>query len=80
MAKYVRFKGGVILRHPDTGAPFVPQAGTPLEESDPIVKAYRWAFESEDEVAQAVQAPVVDSVRVEQATKRPGEKRATKRP
>jgi hypothetical protein len=78
MAKYVRFKGGVILRHPDTGAPFVPNSG-PIDESDPIVKANRWAFESEDEVAQAAEAPVVDSVRVEQATKRPGEKRNAKR-
>ena len=79
MAKFVRFKGGVILRHPETGDPFVP--GTdPIDESDPLVKAHRWAFASDDELAAEQDAARgVDSVRVERATKRPGEKSNAKR-
>lgn len=73
MAKYVRFRGGVILRHPETGAPFVP-GDDPVEESDPLVQAYRWAFASDDEIAEERSNPPIET-----ATKRPGEKRTTKR-
>lgn len=79
MAKYVRFKGGVILRHPDTGQPFVPSTD-PIEENDPLVKAHRWAFASDEEVAAEIEAArSVDSVQIERATAAPGEKRTTRR-
>lgn len=79
MPKYVRYKGGVILRHPETGRPFVPTTD-PIEETDPLVKANRWAFASDEELAAEQEAArQVDSVSVERATKAPGEKRTTKR-
>lgn len=78
--KYVRFKGGVILRHPDTGLASVPPADAPIDASDPLVKAYPWAFASDDEIAdEQASARQVTSVRVEAATAAPGEKRSTKR-
>ena len=77
--KYVRPRGGVILLHPETGDPYVP-ADELVDESDPLVKAYRWAFVSDEEAAdEAANARQVDSVAVESATKRPGEKRAARR-
>jgi hypothetical protein len=79
MPKFVRFKGGVILRHPETGAPFVP-GSDPVDETDPIVKANRWAFASDGELAEErAAARNVDSVTIEKATRAPGEKRSTKR-
>ena len=80
MAKYVRFRGGVILRHPETGMPFVPTSD-PIEENDPIVKANRHAFASDEEMAAEAANPVKPptEVKVERATKRPGEKRDVKK-
>ena len=74
MSKFVRFKGGVILRDPDTGAAFVPDS-EPIDSSAPIVKAYPWAFASDDEIGTERDS----TSPVEQATKRPGEKRSTQR-
>lgn len=77
---YVRPRGGVAIIHPETGVPFVPTAGVPIEESDPLVQAYRWAFVSDAEAAaEADTAVPVTEVKVERATKAPGEKRLTKR-
>lgn len=80
MAKsYVRPRGGVILIDPETNAPI--GAFEEMYESDhPLVKAYRWAFASDEELAaeKDAQRPV-ESVSLERATKRPGEKRTTKR-
>jgi hypothetical protein len=77
--KYVRPRGGVILRHPETGSPYVP-ADELIDESDPLVKAHRWAFVSDEEAAEeAAAARQVESVVVESATKRPGQKRNTGR-
>ena len=79
MPKYVRFKGGVILRHPETGDPFVPSTD-PIDETDPLVKAHRWAFASDEEVAEEqAAARQVTSVSIEQATKAPGEKSTARR-
>ena len=82
MAKsYVRFRGGVILRDPETGVPVVPSDD--LYESDhALVKAYPDAFATDEQLYEEQEsgrnvAPT--EVVVEQATKRPGEKRATKR-
>lgn len=80
MPKYVRPRGGVVLRHPETGAPYVP-ADELVLDNDPLVKEYRWAFVSDEEAAEeAATARQVDSVQVEAATKRPGEKRSTRKP
>ena len=82
MAKsYVRPRGGLILRDPETGAPVVP-ADALYESDHPLVKANPSAFISDAEAYEAQesgrqQAP--ESVTVERATKRPGEKRAAKR-
>ena len=79
MPKFVRPRGGVILRHPDTGAPYVP-ADELVDANDPRVKAYRWAFVSDEEAAEeAASARQVESVQVESATKRPGQKRSTRK-
>ena len=80
MAKsYVRPRGGVILIDPETGAP-VGAFDEMYETDHPMVKAYRWAFASDEELAGEKEAhQPVESVKVERATKRPGEKRAAKR-
>lgn len=79
MPKLVRYRGGVILRHPETGAPFVPNDDL-LEASDPLVKAYPWAFASDEELAEEqANARQIDSVEVEAATRRPGQKRRTRK-
>ena len=82
MAKsYVRFRGGMILRDPETGAPVVPS--TDLYESDhPLVKKYPDAFASDADLYEEQEAGrnlAPTEVRVETATKRPGEKRNTRR-
>lgn len=77
--EYVRFKGGTILRHPETGRPFVPSTD-PIDASDPLVKANRWAFASDTELAEEQEAARnVTSVPVERATRAPGEKSAARR-
>lgn len=78
MPNFVRFKGGVILRHPETGAPYVPDASIPLEDTDPIVKANRWAFASDAEIVEE-QTAARNVTSVERATKAPGEKRTTRK-
>ena len=82
MAKsYVRFRGGMILRDPDTGAPVVP-TGDLYESDHPLVKKYPDAFATDADLYAEQEAgrnvPPTE-VKVEQATKRPGEKRNTKR-
>ena len=81
MAKYVRArKGTPALLHPDTGLLVVPSPDTPVADSDPLVKAHKWAFVSdEDLAAEAEQGARSHGPVVEQATASPGEKRTTKR-
>lgn len=82
MAKsYVRPRGGRILRDPETGAPTVP-ADELYESTHPLVKAHPDAFVSDEEAYEAQETGrniTPDSVVVESTTKRPGEKRSTKR-
>lgn len=66
------------LYNPASGAHQVPDPAKQYADDDPMVLSAPWYFirEGEDE------APPVESVRiadVEQATARPGEKRATRR-
>lgn len=59
---------------PELGAHMVPNPAQPYEENDPIVKAARWMFVSDDELESA-EPPYVDSVPIERATRAPGERR-----
>ncbi len=81
MAKeYVRYVGGVVLLDPESGAPVVPPADEVFDTDHPLVRKYRWAFQSDAELAEAQDAARgVTSVVVEQATARPGERRNTRR-
>lgn len=58
----VRVSTPCIVTHPETKAPFVLRPDAPFDASDPVVKAFRWAFTS-------------DADRVEQASAEPGQKR-----
>lgn len=81
MAKFVRArKGTPALLHPDTGLLIVPSPDTPVADSDPLVKAHKWAFVSDEELAEeADTAARSHGPVVEQATASPGEKRTTRR-
>lgn len=67
------------VRHPITGEFVVPRPGEPYDDDDVLVKAHRWLFVTADELEDANSREIVDSVDVEQATRAPGEKRATRR-
>lgn len=70
---YVRAREPVAVRDPSApGILQVLNPSVPVNENDPMVKAYPWAFVSDDELA-AEHGPV------EAATAAPGEKRTTKR-
>lgn len=81
MPKLVRVRGDLsatALIDPESGFHVTPQQGEVYEESHPLVKAHRWAFET-DEEAEARLAQPKGEIVVERATAKPGEKRATKR-
>lgn len=59
------------VRHPETGLYVALDPAVDYDPSDPLVKAYPWAFEPRD-----TNPAVVESVSVEQATAAPGEKRS----
>jgi hypothetical protein len=59
---------------PEMGAHMVPNPAQPYDEDDPIVKAARWMFVTDDELESA-KAPHIDSVPIESATRAPGERR-----
>lgn len=70
-----------VVAHPLTGV-FVPlEQGKAYEETDPLVQAHRWAFVAADELGDTNDQPTFrESVDIpEMATRRPGEKRATRR-
>lgn len=52
MPKYVRAREGVgILRHPESGTVAAPDPSRPVPDNDPLVKAYPWAFVSDEDLA-----------------------------
>jgi hypothetical protein len=55
-----------------TGGQVALLPGEEYEDTDPIVKAHRWAFQTDSE---SDATPRVRSMRVEQATAVPGERR-----
>lgn len=81
MPKYVRARRGVgILLHPDTGGLVTPSPDVPVDASDPLVKKFPWAFQSDEELATEMQQAAASARPtvvgdVEEATARPGEKR-----
>lgn len=80
MAKYVRARRGVgILLHPDTGGLVTPSPDVPVLATDPLVKKFPWAFVSDEDLAAENEQAAIAARPVEDATARPGEKRATKR-
>lgn len=62
---------GAIVRHPENGGVLITlDPGTDYDPADPLVKAYPWAF-----VPRDTTSGIVESVKIEQATAAPGEKR-----
>lgn len=52
MPKYVRAREGTgLLRHPESGAVAAPDPARPLPDNDPLVKAFPWAFVSDEDLA-----------------------------
>lgn len=52
MPKYVRPREGTgVLLHPVSGVVAAPDPGRPLPDNDPLVKAFPWAFVSDEELA-----------------------------
>lgn len=78
MAK-VRVKEPVSIYDHDAQVFVTPAVGDYWDDSDPFVKANRWAFATDEELAEIAAAPALTEVTVEAATAAPGERRATKR-
>lgn len=83
MAKVLRVRpahlgGPCAVYVPELGAHVVPNPAQPYDEDDPIVRAARWMFVADDELESAHADPV-ESVRIESATRAPGERRNTRR-
>jgi hypothetical protein len=53
MPKFVRPRPDqtVVLRHPESGALAAPNPAVPLPDNDPLVKAFPWAFITDEELA-----------------------------
>lgn len=52
MPKFVRARQDApVLRHPESGALAAPDPSVPYDASDPLVKAFPWAFVSDEELA-----------------------------
>lgn len=58
MTKYVRARAENIsvMRHPESGALIVPNPSEPVAATDPLVKAYPWAFVSDEDLAAEQEA------------------------
>ena len=68
--------GSYIVRDPaGSGALHVLDPAVDYDPADPLVKAYAWAFVPPD-----TSGGIVESVKIEQATAAPGEKRTRGRP
>ncbi len=58
------------VRHPETGQYVVPNPTQPYEDTDPLVRAYPWLFESDVDT---------DDGSIERAVSTPGYRRPTRR-
>jgi hypothetical protein len=79
--KYVRVRpahmgGPCAVRHPEHGEYVVPSPSVPYAADDPIVREYPWLFVSDDEITDPTHP---SEVRVERATRAPGERRHGRR-
>lgn len=77
--KTVRPNQSVAVRHPEHGGYVVPDRATAYPVDDPLVRAYPWLFSTEEELARQESTLLRESAPIEQATRAPGEKRATRR-
>lgn len=60
MPKFVRARQGTgILLHPETGAAAAPDPSIPVDASDPLVKAFPWAFVSDEDLARELDEQAV---------------------
>lgn len=79
----VREPGKHAFRHPEHGGHVTPRADELFDESDPLVKANRWAFATDAEFAKQrdeERASHAEAMQVvEQASAVPGEKRPARR-
>lgn len=69
--------GPCAVRHPEHGEFVVPNPAHPYPANDPLVVEYPWLFVRDGELAPAEPTPT--EVRIETATRAPGEKRGTRR-
>ena len=75
----LRIKEPVVLYDATIESHVVPHPTTYYDESDGLVKQHRWAFGTDEEIAELRQSGVpADGVLVESATAAPGEKRSVK--
>lgn len=64
----------------EMGCHVVPEEGVGYAEDDPIVRAHPWLFVSDEDTDTTRKGPP-ESVRIESATRAPGEqRRSTRRP
>lgn len=75
----LRARAPYAVLHPETGVHVVPPLTEYYDEKDPLVKAHRWLFATDDELDAAQTGEIVESVAVEQATAAPGERRNVRR-
>lgn len=74
--KMVRANQIVTVRHPEHGMMVTPNPADAYPVTDPLVRAFPWLFSTEEELAErANQQGLVESVPIETASRRPGEKR-----
>lgn len=87
MGKIVRVRpselgGTCAVLHPETGQHIVPSPSLTYDSDDVLVRAYPWLFASDDQLAALRAAGAGEtptSVRVEDASARPGVKRGPRR-
>lgn len=80
MVKYVRVKPpACALLHPEHGGLVVPDPAIPWRADDPLVLAFPWQFDTDDNIGAERDKPAPDSVPIESTTRTPGEKRAYRR-
>lgn len=64
----------------ELGVHVVPNPAQAYSEDDPVVKAARWMFVTDEELAADGGNVPPTEVRIEDATARPGARRGTRRP
>lgn len=76
----VRAREVVAVRHPEHGQWVTLNPAEPLEDTDPLVREFAWAFATDEQLeAEKAERPdgIVESVVIEKATADPGKRRRT---